>query len=1434
MSIDWSKYGIKEKDSTGIDWSKYKTPTKQEKWESGLAEEKDLFSRIIKPGTIEVGIPNVAASISAPLGVTKKQMETAKTVQPVQTTKEELPGRDIPVLGSVFRALDKVGDAVEGSGVGPLMRSFYVPGAGGANVSGLVGAAENVASKIVRPGTATALTSGLRGVQQAPVLGSMVLGQGAKKAIEEAAVGVPLGIGQYLATQGSSGKASLSDAAMAGVDGALLGGAIGAAAPEIGAGIKNLSAKLSNNLRKGKNAVETVVQEADAVPSRIVETVPENRPAAVEPVQQTQRTQLPVEPNERGLVTTLRESGKLTPEVKANLEASPVRTYDPITNAATVQRANQLIDQGLDVAEASVLGAQGRLNADKVATGFRLIDEYQKAGNVQKAVTLAENLAKQLTEAGQTVQAASIWNRLTPEGALVAATRKVEAINQKLPKGAADVVLTEKNANDIMTAAQAIQRSGVSKERAGNVIEILDNLKAGKQVTVEEKKIVTDFIKDAKQFVKPEKTITPRVAKTPKELTEPRVRDKVVSFMDEAEKAAMERINARRNRLSSTPFDEWADYAIVGASKLVKGGVKFADWSEDMLRTFGEEIKPHLETIFEQAQERMKLTSRYVSKGQLEKAAEAANRITSSNAENEFVSNFAASIKNALDKAKSGDIEGINIDELKSMAQDIVDSAKPGKPTNDEKKILQSAKRLAKKLTQNADEVELTSPSEQVREFNALVRQVAELADEGIEKGVPPKIDKEAIESLSYRLFERAKPSQAEKVATSYLKKNEAKLMPEDIEMVRELAKSVSELSGDAQRAASQDLQVVLNGFERAGVGQKLSSAQYISMLLNPKTQIRNIVGNELLYRIERIQRMAATPIDFAVSKLTGKDRQITFSRGPMSWDNFFSPTRTFMKGIKEGAVAGARGVNPDGLTTAYDISGQAFKSKLNPLTYLEKALGATMKGFDYAAYNRAVDGRLREMAYLDAINSGVKGKQAVQAHIDRYMTNLDDNIASVAKEFGQYITLQDETTLSRSLSRLKRGANKLTTGSENFGVGSLVIPFAKTPANLLLRAIDYSPAGFAKSITQGYQILRIRNTDLTRADVIQSLTRALFGTGLSGVGVWLSSKGALRGETSPDVDVRELEKAAGLSQYQLNASAVGRMFDAMVTGNLSDVDKAAKPQPGDTFYQYEWAQPTSIPLALGANIINERRQAAKDLLKTGKTEGLPKQATDVTLGALNTLFNTSVLQGIQQSFEFAPGESNKVKAFAINVLKQIPTMATPSFISQINQVMDNKLRENYSPDFTEGLLNPAKSRVPGVAQGMEQKVGTLGQPQTRLDNVFDVFLNPAQRSVYKPTKEAQMVMELLSDTGDDTLAPRRVAKYITGTDPVTRAQKRVDLTTEQYVRYQTIVGQEVAKQLGRIPDNATTQTKVKRIKDILTDAGEKGRKQMKKELNLR
>ena len=1071
--------------------------------------------------------------------------------------------------------------------------------------------------------------------------------------------------------------------------GAGIGGAVGVATPIVGRAISALGRRLSPARETATEAFERAAEAAEEATAL---------PTPEEAFQRRTRAAVRAEaaPGERRFIRTLEESDRLQEPVEEALAVSPARQYEPITNRETLERANRRIAQGVDEAEAYVLRGTGRLTAEQVATGMRLIDVFQQNQQYERAVTLVERLAERLTEAGQAIQAVSIWNRLTPEGALLAARRKVAEINRNLPKYERPVELTADDARDIMTAAQAIQRSGASRERAAQVIDIADRIRAGQTISDEERQILSDFIKDLSQYVKPGKDRPPRPARMPKEMQEPRIRDRVVAFFDAQEQAARERLRARGIRISSMPLDVWADYTIIGASKLAKGVVRFADWSEEMIREFGEEIRPFLRDLYERA-------------------------------------------------------------------QDI--------------------------FTENTR-----------------------------------RISRQAV-------------SRAERIAENYLTKNADRLPPEDVEFIRTLARQVSELSGEAQRMASQDLQAILNSFERAGVGRKIAAVQYISLLLNPVTQIRNILGNELLYRLERISRILATPIDIAASKLTGKERVVTFRSGPLTWENFFRPSLDYLRGLRVGIQAGFRGVNVEGLTTTYDIRGQAFQSKLNPLTYLEKTLNAVLRGFDYAAYNRAVNQRLREMAYLDAINRGITGRENIQRHIDRYVANIDDNIAAIAKEYGRFVTLQDDTMLSRGLMAAKRMLNRLTTfgATQEFGAGSLIIPFARTPANLLLRALDYSPAGFVKAIYQAGRILLQREVDLTRADVIQSVTRAIMGTGLTGVAYWLADKGVIRGSSPFDRDVRQLERQAGLTQFQLNASAFQRMLTALVTGNLQDIDEAAKLRPGDILWQYEWAQPISVPIAVGANIAQEQAKEALEVaLGRREPPDRVEQVSNVVLGALNTLMNTSVLRGLQEAFEIPYGEENKIKAFAMNVVRQIPSQAVPTFVSQINRFLDRYERETYSPDTMESLLNVARARIPGLAQQLPVRVTTLGQHVERRLNFFEAFLLPFQATRFEPTEEAKIVMDLLSTTGDERIAPRVVQRFITGRERGTGLQRRVELTGEQFVRYQTIVGQEVAKRLGRIPPNASTERKIELIIKALNDAGEVGRRQMRRELGLR
>jgi len=69
--------------------------------------------------------------------------------------------------------------------------------------------------------------------------------------------------------------------------------------------------------------------------------------------------------------------------------------------------------------------------------------------------------------------------------------------------------------------------------------------------------------------------------------------------MTQGETAARERIKQRKGRaMSGLPVDDFIDYSSIGASKIAKQGLKFTDWSGEMLEEFGTGIKPYLRDIW--------------------------------------------------------------------------------------------------------------------------------------------------------------------------------------------------------------------------------------------------------------------------------------------------------------------------------------------------------------------------------------------------------------------------------------------------------------------------------------------------------------------------------------------------------------------------------------------------------------------------------------------------------------------------------------------------------------------------------------------------------------------------------------------------------------------------------------------------------------------
>jgi hypothetical protein len=968
--------------------------------------------------------------------------------------------------------------------------------------------------------------------------------------------------------------------------------------------------------------------------------------------QQPVRTSEPPSSNlkERGHIETLRDSENATQSLKERLQGM----YEPTTNEKAVNIANQKIEEGLESAVSFVKSAK-KLNPEHVATAHRLIQEFQKAGDIGKAVDIAEYIAEKGTEAGQAVQAFSIFNRLSPEGILVHANRVVDKVNNKLNVLQEKVVLTNETAAQLTDLASTVEKMTQQKTVANDVISLMEKAKKGDKMSADETKLIRQFVDDAKQWLG---DITPKQTKpkAPKKILSPAVKEQVVNFLESQEEAARRRLEARKNRANSLPAEDFYDYAVIGASKLAKGTVKFADFSEQMIRDFGEEIRPYIQQIYDKA--------------------------------SEMVNNEVQRTVNRL--------------------------------------------------------------------------------------------------------------SEVQKITNKALKNG--KLDEAEAEKLRKFALSINNMSGDLKIEKSQELQAVLQGLERPSLLQQISTVQTIGQLLNPKTLGRNAIGNEMFYRLERINKWVATPIDWTRVAVFGGKRSVTFKTNNQGqyWKNWL-----------RGWNAGLKGVNPEGLSTQYDLHPNSFNGKWNPLKYFERTLGAALKSFDFAGYKRAVNNTIGELATIRAINEGLTG-QARKEAIQRYIREVDENVLAIADQYGKYVTFQDNNIVSVGLQKFKRGLN---FGKE-FGAGDLIIKYPKTPGALLVRALEYSPAGFLKS---AYAIAKpFFKKGFSTSEVIESFTRALIGTaGTTGIAWFLADKGILTGSGSKDFDVKELEKTAGKAEYSLN-------YDALKRWVFSGFDeKAAETQKGDNFISYNWAQPIAMSMAIGTN--------ANQNVKTSGNPSVGVAAWEAANGALDSLVGMSVLQGVQKAFTSYPGQTTGDKL--MDIAGQLPASFIPTLSNQIRQKADNTARNVYDPLKLNQFKNQAKNKIPGIEKSLPAAYDTLGNKKEvfkdKSNTFLNVFLNPAFVSSYNPSPEAQMVLDVINNTGDTKVAPRRAQKYLMA------GGSRYDLSPQQYSDYQRRLGTEVRLQLQELQKNQGSYTQEElgaKINKILDSAGRKVRNELKSE----
>jgi hypothetical protein len=564
---------------------------------------------------------------------------------------------------------------------------------------------------------------------------------------------------------------------------------------------------------------------------------------------------------------------------------------------------------------------------------------------------------------------------------------------------------------------------------------------------------------------------------------------------------------------------------------------------------------------------------------------------------------------------------------------------------------------------------------------------------------------------------------------------------------------------------AAEALDVVYRDFMPPGFLDKVDTIQTIAMLLNTKTVGRNVIGNTLMATADLAADAVSVPMDALVSLGTGERTRTGLSLGERimglgagvgdikaGYDFARSEGRGRIGSIAEGVDTLVRlgRLQSSGKYNASDISALSGPTFTAPgFRHLESTLGLVLsitdRGFYESAFRASLDTRMK----------------AAAANGNPMLAPDPDMVTAARMDAGRAI-YQDDNAASRTLSDLRRALNR----NKRWGIGSLLMKFTQVPGSILTRAVEFSPLGFINTAYQSLAPMLSNSREFDQKAFTDSFSRALVGTtGLVATGYWLAHLGIISaGGDSKDEDKRNLNRAMGWGSYKLNVDALKR---ALMTGNFWTPQKR---RLDDKVIGYDWAQPLSIGVAMGA-YSRENQEAIKQDILQGKKQSLAATglnwlayAGGAATGAMNSLVEQPLLTGLNQfardvGYDNIPGAILKTAADA-------PGTFIPTAARQWMQLTDNAARETRDSSPARQYINELKAQLPGLSQTLPQKYDITGQPVERWakdsNTLFNVLFNPSMVSYIKGSPALTEMSQVYKYTAETGAIPNQVKPEFT------------------------------------------------------------------------
>lgn len=362
------------------------------------------------------------------------------------------------------------------------------------------------------------------------------------------------------------------------------------------------------------------------------------------------------------------------------------------------------------------------------------------------------------------------------------------------------------------------------------------------------------------------------------------------------------------------------------------------------------------------------------------------------------------------------------------------------------------------------------------------------------------------------------------------------------------------------------------------------------------------------------------------------------------------------------------------------------------------------------------------------------------------------------AIEKANRVMFSHSNELTKGVSSLRGTVNKWTNKALNkipgikidekdqrkFGLGNLVQPIIKTPINMGITAIEYSPLGL---------LFNLKN----RASFIDSLAKSIIGS-VIGVAAYQGKKsGIISGGVPKDADARNYADEQGRQPYAIN-----------VGGKSVDVS---------------YVQPLGMLMSFGAELASDKQN--KEPLKA----------------AMDSLLQQSMLQGFARLLgaSYVQGKSS----ISDNVIEAITGGANTlvpagSLQNQIGKSIDLYKRDTSDDSiWYKNIVNKSLQKTP-ARLALPPKVSNTGE-MVKEDNLFNIWATPGRIKTISNDVVSNELFRLYDEAGETMQFPPKAKNIITYKISKKGKSQQKELSKQELTNFQMALGKSNMKALQDI-----------------------------------